>query len=262
MKAKKNNLGVGLVGGGFITRFHIRSWVGVRGADILGIFDPDQKQAEEAARLARKLKVGQARTYKSITDMVADPAIDAIWICSPNFTRTEVMEEISQAVIRGKGELVGVSCEKPLGRNVKEARRMLELVQKANLLDGYLENQLFAPAVIRGKEIIWARGASLCGRPYLARAAEEHSGPHRPWFWEGELQGGGVLNDMMCHSVEEARFMLTPPGARRDELTPVKLSAYASCLKWQLPDYVKKLKMTSGGQLDYQHRPARILPGQ
>ncbi|MFA4925986.1 MAG: Gfo/Idh/MocA family oxidoreductase [Candidatus Aminicenantales bacterium] len=256
MKAKKNNLGVGLVGGGFITRFHIRSWVGVRGADILGIFDPDQKQAEEAARLARKLKVGQARTYKSITDMVADPAIDAIWICSPNFTRTEVMEEISQAVIRGKGELVGVSCEKPLGRNVKEARRMLELVQKANLLDGYLENQLFAPAVIRGKEIIWARGASLCGRPYLARAAEEHSGPHRPWFWEGELQGGGVLNDMMCHSVEEARFMLTPPGARRDELTPVKLSAYASCLKWQLPDYVKKLKMTSGGQLDYQHRPA------
>jgi len=244
------------VGGGFITRFHIRSWVGVRGADILGIFDPDQKQAEEAARLARKLKVGQARTYKSITDMVADPAIDAIWICSPNFTRTEVMEEISQAVIRGKGELVGVSCEKPLGRNVKEARRMLELVQKANLLDGYLENQLFAPAVIRGKEIIWARGASLCGRPYLARAAEEHSGPHRPWFWEGELQGGGVLNDMMCHSVEEARFMLTPPGARRDELTPVKLSAYASCLKWQLPDYVKKLKMTSGGQLDYQHRPA------
>ncbi len=256
MKAKKNNLGVGLVGGGFITRFHIRSWVGVRGADILGIFDPDQKQAEEAARLARKLKVGQARTYQSITDMIADPAIDAIWICSPNFTRTEVMEEISQAVIRGKGELVGVSCEKPLGRNVKEARRMLELVQKANLLDGYLENQLFAPAVIRGKEIIWARGASLCGRPYLARAAEEHSGPHRPWFWEGELQGGGVLNDMMCHSVEEARFMLTPPGARRDELTPVKLSAYASCLKWQLPDYVKKLKMTSGGQLDYQHRPA------
>jgi len=256
MKAKKSNLGIGFVGGGFITRFHIRSWVGVRGADILGIFDPDQKQAEEAASLARKLKVGQAKTYKSITEMVADPAIDAVWICSPNFTRTEVMEEISQAVIRGKGELIGVSCEKPLGRNVKEARRMLELAQKANLLDGYLENQLFAPAVVRGKEIIWARGASLCGRPYLARAAEEHSGPHRPWFWEGELQGGGVLNDMMCHSVEEARFMLTPPGARRDDLTPVKLSAYATCLKWQLPDYAKKLKMTSGGQLDYQHRPA------
>jgi len=256
MKSKKSNLGIGFVGGGFITRFHLRSWVGVRGADVLGIFDPDQKKAAEAARLAIKLKVGQARAYKSITEMVADPAIDAIWICSPNFTRTEVMEEIAEAVIKGKGELIGVTCEKPLGRNVKEARRLVDLARKANLLDGYLENQLFAPAVRRGKEIIWARGASLTGRPYLARAAEEHSGPHSAWFWEGELQGGGVLNDMMCHSVEEARFMLTPPGASREELKPVKLSAYATCLKWQLPDYVKKLKMISGSQLDYEHRPA------
>ncbi len=256
MKSKKSNLGIGFVGGGFITRFHLRSWVGVRGADVLGIFDLDQKKAAEAAQLARKLKVGQARTYKSITEMVADPAIDAIWICSPNFTRTEVMEEIAEAVMKGKGELIGVTCEKPLGRNVKEARRLVDLARKANLLDGYLENQLFAPAVRRGKEIIWARGASLTGRPYLARAAEEHSGPHSAWFWEGELQGGGVLNDMMCHSVEEARFMLTPPGASRDELRPVKLSAYATCLKWQLPDYVKKLKMISGGQLDYAQRPA------
>lgn len=256
MKTKKKNLGIGFIGGGFITRFHIRSWVGVRNADILGIYDPDQKRAGEAASLARQLKVGEARPYKSITEMVADPSIDAIWICSPNYTRIAVMEEIAEAVIKGKGELIGVTCEKPLGRNVKEARRMLQLVQKAGLLDGYLENQVFAPAVVRGKEIIWARGAKLCGRPYLARAAEEHSGPHMPWFWEGELQGGGVLNDMMCHSVEEARFMLTPPGASREELTPVKVTAYAHCLKWQLPEYVDHLKRISGGKLDYASRPA------
>lgn len=256
MKTKKKTLGIGFIGGGFITRFHIRSWVGVRNADILGIFDLDQKKAQEAAALARKLKVGEAKPYKSITEMVADPEIDAIWICSPNFTRIEVMEEIAEAVLRGKGELIGVTCEKPLGRNVREARKMLQLVQKANLLDGYLENQVFAPAVVRGKEIIWSRGASLCGRPYLARAAEEHSGPHMPWFWEGELQGGGVLNDMMCHSVEEARFMLTPPGASRDELTPIKVTAYASCLKWQIPEYVDHLKRISGGKLDYDNRPA------
>lgn len=256
MKTKKKNLGIGFIGGGFITRFHIRSWVGVRDADILGIYDPDQKRAGEAAALARQLRVGQARPYKSITDLVADPAIDAIWICSPNYTRIAVMEEIAEAVIKGKAELIGVTCEKPLGRNVREARRMLQLVQKAGLLDGYLENQVFAPAVVRGKEIIWARGAKLCGRPYLARAAEEHSGPHMPWFWEGELQGGGVLNDMMCHSVEEARFMLTPPGAGREELTPVKVTAYAHCLKWQLPEYVDHLKRISGGKLDYASRPA------
>jgi len=252
----KKFLGIGIIGGGFIARFHIRSWVGVRDADILGIFDPDTKRAEEAAALVRRLHVGNARTYKSVTDMIADPAIDALWIGAPNYTRLDVMEEIAHAVIKGKGKLIGITCEKPLGRNVKEARKMLDLAKKAHLLDGYLENQVFAPAVVRGKDIVWARGAAIAGPPYLARAAEEHSGPHMPWFWEGALQGGGVLNDMMCHSVEEARFMLTPPGAPRNVLTPVSITAYTNCLKWQEPHYAGILAKNSGGKTDYINRPA------
>ena len=252
----KKYLGIGIIGGGFIARFHIRSWVGVRDADILGIFDPDTKRAEEAAALARKLNVGNAKPYKSITDMIADPAIDALWIGAPNYTRVEVMEEISRAVLKGKGKLIGVTCEKPLGRNVREARRMFDLAKKSGLLDGYLENQVFAPAVVRGKDIVWARGAVIAGPPYLARAAEEHSGPHMPWFWEGTLQGGGVLNDMMCHSVEEARFMLTPPGAPRGVLTPQSVTAHTACLKWQEPHYANILAKTSGGKTDYINRPA------
>jgi predicted dehydrogenase len=255
-KMAKRRLGVGFIGAGFITRFHIRSWLGVRDADILGIVSRTEESAKEAAALAKNLRVGEAKVYKSVTDMVASKEIDAIWICAPNFTRLENMEEIVNAIKKGKGELIGVTCEKPLGRNVKEARSMLELSQKAGLLDGYLENQVFAPAVVRGKEIIWTRGAAISGRPYLARAAEEHSGPHMPWFWEGELQGGGVLNDMMCHSVEEARFMLTPPGADRNSLTPVKISAHTSCLKWQNPDYAKILFNNSSGKTDYLRRPA------
>jgi predicted dehydrogenase len=252
----KKRLGVGFVGAGFITRFHIRSWLGVRDADVLGVVSPTEKRAEGAAALARELNVGEAKVYKSITDMVSDPSIDAIWICAPNFCRLENMEEIVQALESGKGELIGVTCEKPLGRNVKEAKRMLELVRKTGLLDGYLEDQIFAPTVVRGKEIIWTRGAAISGRPYLARAAEEHSGPHEPWFWEGELQGGGVLNDMMCHSVEEARFMLTPPEADRSVLTPLKVTAHTSCLKWQHPHYAKLLADNSGGKTDYINRPA------
>ena len=170
--------------------------------------------------------------------------------------RLEIMEEIVNAIESGKGELIGIACEKPLGRNVKEAKQMLALAKKVDLLDGYLENQVFAPSVTKGKEIIWERGASTTGRPYLARASEEHSGPHMPWFWEGELQGGGVLNDMMCHSVEEARFMLTAPKASRDSLTPLSVNAYASCLKWQRPEYAKILLENSNGKTDYLKRPA------
>ncbi|KPK83151.1 MAG: dehydrogenase [Gemmatimonas sp. SM23_52] len=252
----KKRLGVGLIGGGFVGKFHIRSWVGVRDSDILGVTGRPDGTVEEAVALAKRLGVGDAKPFKSITDMVADPAIDAVWICAPNYTRVEVMEEIVAAVESGKGELVGIACEKPLGRNVAEAQKMLELVQRVGLLDGYLENQLFSPAVVRGKQILWTRGAALTGPPYLARAAEEHSGPHMPWFWEGSLQGGGVLNDMMCHSVEVARFLLTPPGAPRDALTPVKVTAHTSCLKWQQPGYAKILLENSDGRTDYLTRPA------
>ena len=249
-------LGIGFIGGGFISRFHIQSLIGVRDVDVHGVYSKTKTSSEETAALARVTGVGEAKAYDSITDMVANPDIDALWICSPNYTRMEVMEEIVHAVESGKGELIGVTCEKPLGRNVAEAKRMLELAQGADLLDGYLENQVFAPSVTRGKEIVWARGASTTGPPFLARAAEEHSGPHMPWFWEGELQGGGVLNDMMCHSVEEARFMLTPPGESREVLTPMSVNAYAACLKWQRPEYAKILSENSGGKTDYLKRPA------
>jgi len=249
-------LGVGFVGGGFVARFHIRSFQSVRDADVLGVVSRADPTAEEAAALARELGVGDAKAYDSITDMVADPAIDALWICAPNFARLEVMNEIVHAIESGVGQLKGIACEKPLGRNAAEARRMLALAERAELLHGYLENQLFSPGVVRGKNIVWARGAALTGPPFLARAAEEHSGPHMPWFWEGELQGGGVLNDMMCHSVEVARFLLTPPGAPRTVLTPTKVTAYTSCLKWQRPRYAEQLAEMSGGSLDYRTRPS------
>ena len=253
----KNRLGIGFIGGGFITRFHIQSLVGVRDADVVGVMSRTKSSAEESATLARTIGVGSdAKAYDSITDMIADPNIHALWVCSPNFARVETFEEIANAISSGKGELLGVTCEKPLGRNVEEAKKVLELTQSVNLLDGYLENQIFAPSITRGKEIVWARGAATTGRPYLARAAEEHSGPHMPWFWEGLLQGGGVLNDMMCHSVEEARFMLTEPGKPRDSITPISISAHTDCLKWQRPEYVKILSDNSNGKTDYSKRPS------
>jgi predicted dehydrogenase len=188
--------------------------------------------------------------------MVADRAIEALWLCGPNFARIENVEEIAHALGRGKGELKAVACEKPLARNVAEAERVAELVKGAGLAHGYLENQLFAPSVVRGHQLIWARGASLTGRPYLARAAEEHSGPHMPWFWQGRLQGGGVLNDMMCHSVEVVRHLLTEPGAPRESLRLSSVTARIASLKWTRPEYVERLSRAMGGDVNYAQQPA------
>ena len=253
----QNHLGIGFIGGGFITRFHIQSLISVRNVDVMGVMSKTKTSAEESAAIARNIGVGDnARAYDSITEMIADPNIHALWVCSPNFARIETFEEIANAISSGKGELIGVTCEKPLGRNVAEAQKVVELTKSVGLLDGYLENQVFSPSITRGKEIIWARGAATTGRPYLARAAEEHSGPHMPWFWEGALQGGGVLNDMMCHSVEEARFMLTAPGKPRDSIKPISISAHTDCLKWQRPEYIKILSDNSNGETDYSKKPS------
>ena len=52
-------LGVGFIGSGFITRFHLLSWQAVRDADVLGIWSPNRGRAESTAAYARELRVGR-----------------------------------------------------------------------------------------------------------------------------------------------------------------------------------------------------------
>jgi predicted dehydrogenase len=252
----KKRLGIGFIGSGFIAKFHIKSFVAVRDADVLGVWSPNHKNAEETAGLARELRLGDCKAYSSIEEMVASPEIDALWLCGPNHKRIENLETIVKSIKSGKGSLKALAIEKPLARNVAEAKRVLELVEESGLLHGYLEDQLFEPGVVRGREILWRRAAALTGRPYLARCAEEHSGPHMPWFWQGELGGGGVLNDMMCHSVEVARLLLTDPTKPRNSIKPVKVSATIASLKWSRPEYAELLQQMMGKEVDYRTRPS------
>ncbi len=253
----RRSLGIGFVGAGFMNRFHVASLVGVRDCHVAGVFSPTRANAELLTSTSRSLGVGDDVTiHPSIADLVADPDVDAIWIATTNDVRIAVVEEIVDAVKRGAGTLIGVACEKPLARNLAEARRMIELIESTPLLHGYLENQVFEPAITRGKEIIWRRAVPIAGRPYLARAAEEHSGPHMPWFWSGERQGGGVLNDMLCHSYEAARFLLTGPVEERGAVVVEEVNAQIASLKWTRPEYAEMLREMSGGAVDYAKAPA------
>jgi predicted dehydrogenase len=249
-------LGIGIIGSGFNAGFHLQAFTAVRDAEVRGVWSPNAGNAAAAAALARRLDVGEARPFRSIAKMVADPGIDALWLCGPNHARIENVEEIADAIERGQGQLRGLACEKPLARNVAEAKRVLGLVRRAGIPHGYLENQVFAPQVRRGRELIWARGARTAGRPYLARAAEEHAGPHRPWFWQGALQGGGVLNDMMCHSALVVRHLLTEPGQPASSLEVRRVTGHIASLKWTRPEYARRLKRTMGAAVDYSKRPA------
>ena len=65
-----------------------------------------------------------------------------------------------------------------------------------------------------------------------------------------------MLLDMMCHSVEVARYLLTEPGAKRSSLTFKSASATTATLKWAQPRYAAELKARMGDSVDYARRTA------
>jgi len=77
-----------------------------------------------------------------------------------------------------------------------------------------------------------------------------------PWFWRGDLQGGGVLNDMMCHSALVVRHLLTKPGASLDTVKPTRVTAHIASLKWTRPEYSKALSKQMGKEVDYARAPS------
>ena len=248
-------LRIGFVGSGFIARFHLKSFEAVRHAAITGVFSATPAKRQAFADAVNAAELGPCRAHDSLDALITAPDIDALWILAPNDTRLEVMRALSAAVKAGRSKVRAVACEKPLGRTLAEAREVLALAQDAGLAHGYLENQVFSSAVERGKEIIWRRAVPASGRPYLARAAEEHSGPHEPWFWRGDRQGGGVMSDMMCHSVEVGRFLLTEPGAARASLKVTGVQGSVGHLKWTQDRYARNLIRDFGDEVQMLRRP-------
>src|SRR5207245_4915209 len=98
-------LGIGMVGSGFNAKFHLLGFVGVRDADVLGVWSPNEKNAATTASIAKKLGVGDAKPYPSIAEMVEDPAIDAIWLSGPNNARIETVEGMVSTIEHWTGTL-------------------------------------------------------------------------------------------------------------------------------------------------------------
>jgi predicted dehydrogenase len=65
-----------------------------------------------------------------------------------------------------------------------------------------------------------------------------------------------VLNDMLCHSYEAARFLLTGPDEPRSALTVREVTAQIASLKWTRPEYAELLSEMMGSAVDYHSAPA------
>ncbi len=243
-----NALRYGIVGGGFMSAFQLRSLQQVRGVEVAGLVS--RSAPEALAAEARRLGLGEARVFSSVREMI--PHVDVLSLNSPNYTRLAIVEEIVEAV-RAGASLKGILCEKPLARNLAEGRKILERIRQIDVPHIYLENQVHMKTVQAHRAQLTPVMEAM-GPPMLVRSNEEHAGPHRSWFWDPTQQGGGVMSDMGCHCLAVGWYLLTPPGKPLRFLQPESVMADLSLLKWGLPSWKQKLRDDFG--VDYDRTPA------
>ena len=119
-------VGIGMLGSGFIGEFHTLGLRYVPDARVVANWGAGRERREAfAARL-------DSRPLESIEAVCADPEVDLVVVSLPNHLRLE-------AVRNGKG----VACTKPLGRTGVAAADMVWLVRDAGVFRAYLENVVF-----------------------------------------------------------------------------------------------------------------------
>lgn len=196
---------IGLLGCGFVATFYMQGLAEVPNQQVVAVYGRD---AARAAAFAARWDIPSASD--DMPALAARPDIDLLLIALPNKLH---LEAALLAAAHGKH----VVCTKPLGRNAHEARQMLEAVERAGVLHGYAETEVFSPAVMRAHDLI-AEGA--IGRVLTVRSREAHAGPHAAHFWDVEEAGGGALLDMGCHTIEAARYFIGK------EVRPVEVLAW------------------------------------
>ena len=180
-----------ILGSGFIARFYADALVGQRRKDV--ITKVYSRTIENAKKFADDYKV--PKCTDSINDCVNDPDVDAVIIALSNDMH---LESVLACTAAGKHVL----CTKPLGRNAREALQMLQAVEKANVVGGYLEDLVYSPKSLKSLATIQS---GAIGEVIWTKSRETHPGPHSDWFWDKEKSGGGAIIDLGCHCVELCR---------------------------------------------------------
>jgi len=180
-----------MLGTGLIGMFYTMTLHGYRSRDK--VHTVYSRSEERAAKFAKDWDVPN-----HTTDMAAainDPDTDVVVIGIPNHLHREAVIMAAEA---GKSIL----CTKPLARNAAEAKEILEIVEKAGVFAGYLEDLVYTPKTLKAIDSV-SKGA--LGKVLWSRSRETHPGPHSDWFWDIEKAGGGAIIDMGCHCIEIGR---------------------------------------------------------
>jgi predicted dehydrogenase len=182
---------VTMLGAGLIGLFYTRALHSQRNRDRVQVVY--SRSGERARTFADENGVSETST--DLEAAIAHPETDTIVIALPNHLHEQAVE---LAARHGKAIL----CTKPLARTAEEAGRMLDLVERAGVFAGYLEDLCYTPKTLKALALVQH---GQVGEVTWARSRETHGGPHSAWFWDADQAGGGAIVDLGCHCIEIVR---------------------------------------------------------
>lgn len=207
--AEIKQLRIGLIGCGLMGRTHSN------GYKRIGDFFPELKYRPVlkvvCSRREDKVKAfAEQWGYESYTtdwkDIIARDDIDAVDICTPNDTHAEIAIAAASA-----GKMI--LCEKPLARNLDEAQKMADAIEKARVFNTVWYNYRRVPAVTLAKQIV---DSGKLGKIFHYRAnflqdwtinADLPQGGEALWRMDVDAAGSGVTGDLLAHCIDTAMWL-------------------------------------------------------
>ncbi|NOU92275.1 gfo/Idh/MocA family oxidoreductase [Paenibacillus sp. LMG 31456] len=192
-----SKLRIAVIGAGSISDVHFNSYVNNEEVELVAVCD----LIEERAR-AKADKYGARKVFTNYNDLLADPEIDAVSICTWNNTHVEISIAALEA---GKHVLV----EKPMSTDINKALELQEAVKRSGkkLQVGFVRRYSGSAKVL--KQFI---DAGELGDIYYAKASIlRRLGNPGGWFSDKERSGGGPLMDIGVHIIDLCWYLMGRP---------------------------------------------------
>lgn len=193
---------IGIAGLGRLGRRHAENLARrVAGAELAAACSP---LGEELAWARDTL--GVPRLYEDFEALVADPALNALWLVTPSSLHAQ---QIIAALRAGKH----VFCEKPLSLDIAECERVIAEANARPQLQatiGFMRR--FDPSYREAFERVAEGGI---GRPFLVRSQTTDQNDPDGFFVRFAPSSGGIFLDCSVHDIDVARWLLGKPRATR-----------------------------------------------
>lgn len=183
--------GFAIVGCGMISRFHAKAIADLRGAEIVACFDSYQPGAERFAE-----EVG-CTAYASLDDMLADPSVHIVNICTPSGAHRDPAVAAARA---GKHVVV----EKPLEITLKRCDEIIRACDRNGVKLATIMPSRFSPANIALKKAIdqGRFGKLTLGDTYVKWWRSQEYYDSGGWRGTWALDGGGAYMNQAIHNVD------------------------------------------------------------